>query len=50
MEAAPPGILCRGVVKRYDLGSREVEALRGVDLEIEGTGFHAIMGASGSGK
>jgi putative ABC transport system ATP-binding protein len=50
MEAAPPGIHCRGVVKRYELGSRSVEALRGVDLSIEGAGFHAIMGASGSGK
>ncbi|MFZ9880366.1 MAG: ABC transporter ATP-binding protein [Phycisphaerales bacterium] len=55
MEAAPPpghapGILCRGVVKRYELGARSVEALRGVDLRIEGAGFHAIMGASGSGK
>jgi len=50
MQSAPPTILCRGVTKRYDLGARSVEALRGVDLEIAGAGFYAIMGSSGSGK
>ena len=50
MESAPPTITCRGVTKSYDLGERSVEALRGVDLEIDGAGFYAIMGASGSGK
>jgi putative ABC transport system ATP-binding protein len=38
------------VHKSYRLGDRTVEALRGVDLTINGPGFHAIMGASGSGK
>ena len=32
------------------MGSRRVEALRGIDLELLGPGFHAIMGPSGSGK
>jgi len=50
MEAAPPNLFCRGVVKIYELASRRVEALRGVDLEIAGAGFFAVMGASGSGK
>jgi putative ABC transport system ATP-binding protein len=50
MDAAPPTILCRGVTKRYDLGARSVEALRGVDLSLDGAGFYAIMGSSGSGK
>lgn len=50
MEAAPPNLSCRGVVKTYELASRRVEALRGVDLEIAGAGFFAVMGASGSGK
>ena len=50
MESAPPTIICRGVTKSYDLGARSVEALRGVDLEIDGAGFYAVMGASGSGK
>ncbi len=31
-------------------GSRDVEALRGVDLEIREPGFYAVMGRSGSGK
>jgi len=50
MQAQTPSILCRGVTKSYDLGARTVDALRGVDLAIEGAGFYAIMGASGSGK
>jgi putative ABC transport system ATP-binding protein len=50
MEAAPPNLSCRGVVKTYELAARRVEALRGVDLEISGAGFFAVMGASGSGK
>jgi len=38
------------VHKYYDLGETKVHALRGVDLEIGGGEFVAIMGASGSGK
>lgn len=34
----------------YRLESRSVEALRGLDMEIKGPGFFAIMGRSGSGK
>jgi len=40
----------RDLHKTYRQGSREVQALRGVDLRIDGPGFHAIMGPSGSGK
>ena len=43
-------IVCRGVRKSYRLGDRSVEALRGLDLEIDRPGFFAIMGQSGSGK
>ena len=43
-------IRLRGVKKIYRLGSRAVDALRGVDLAIDGPGFFAIMGPSGSGK
>jgi ABC-type lipoprotein export system ATPase subunit len=40
-----------GVAKTYELpGSRPVEALRGVDLQIERGEFLVITGRSGSGK
>jgi len=38
------------VWKTYKLGKTEVNALRGLDLEISQGDFVAIMGASGSGK
>ena len=38
-----------GMTKRYGSGG-VVEALRGVDMRIEDSGFYAIMGPSGSGK
>jgi putative ABC transport system ATP-binding protein len=43
-------IRLRNVHKSYVLGARRVEALRGVNLEIPGPGYYAIMGPSGSGK
>ena len=43
-------IRCAGVHKSYEAGSRRIAALRGVDLDIGGAGFYAIMGQSGSGK
>jgi len=43
-------IRVQGVRKSYRLGDRVVEALRGVDLELPGSGFYGIMGQSGSGK
>jgi putative ABC transport system ATP-binding protein len=45
-----PMILCRDIHKAYRLGERTIQALRGVNLNIEEPGFYAIMGQSGSGK
>jgi putative ABC transport system ATP-binding protein len=39
-----------GVTKRYARGYREIEALAGVELELEAGDFVAIWGASRSGK
>jgi len=43
-------IRCVDVHKSYHLFDHDVAALRGVDVDIHGPGFYAIMGSSGSGK
>jgi putative ABC transport system ATP-binding protein len=48
--AGKPVIRLDNVFKTYDLGEIQVQALRGVSLDIREGEFVAIMGPSGSGK
>jgi putative ABC transport system ATP-binding protein len=43
-------VSARGVTRRYGEGDTAVDALRGVDLDIERGRLTAVMGPSGSGK
>jgi putative ABC transport system ATP-binding protein len=43
-------VTAQGITRRYGEGDTAVDALRGVDLEIEQGKLTAVMGPSGSGK
>lgn len=43
-------IRCQQVVRSYRMGDADVQAVRGIDLEIERGEFAAITGPSGCGK
>ena len=53
-EAGPTGsdalIRLRGITRVYGQGQAALHALRGVDLDVAGGDFVAVMGPSGSGK
>lgn len=52
-QAAPTGdplILCESLVRIYQTGSIEVQALQGLDLLVDPGEMIAVVGASGSGK
>ena len=48
--ASSPALRIRGVHKNFSLQSRVVEALMGVELDVEHREFVAVVGASGCGK
>jgi len=49
-DAPGPMIEATNLHKRYDLGQRSLEVLRGVSLRVERGEFLALRGASGAGK
>ncbi|MEY4757323.1 MAG: hypothetical protein RJA34_2221 [Pseudomonadota bacterium] len=48
--AGVPLIRLRGITRTYGVGANALQALKGVDLDIDAGDFVAIMGPSGSGK
>lgn len=51
-QAQPKSVVfaTRGLTKVYQVGEREIHALRGVDLDLYAKEFVVMLGASGSGK
>jgi ABC-type lipoprotein export system ATPase subunit len=49
-DTKPPVIEAQGLIKTYQRGKEQVEALRGVNMTIPPGAFVVIIGPSGSGK
>lgn len=49
-DTSPPFLRATGLCKRYQMGQRTVEVLRGIEIEVERGEFVALRGASGTGK
>ena len=46
----PPAIQCLGIRKTYGTGDTQVQALRGIDLEVQAGELLMLVGPSGCGK
>jgi putative ABC transport system ATP-binding protein len=46
----PAVFTARGLTKVYRMGEAEVQALRGIDLDVRASEFIVLLGPSGSGK
>jgi putative ABC transport system ATP-binding protein len=45
-----PAVICKGIKKHFGEGPTRVDALRGIDLEVQRGELLMLMGPSGSGK
>ena len=50
MSESTPAVLCSGITKTYGSGDTQVQALRGVDLEVHPGELFMLVGPSGCGK
>ena len=49
-QTLPPAVRCDGIIKNYGSGDTQVQALRGVDLEVRTGELLMLVGPSGCGK
>jgi putative ABC transport system ATP-binding protein len=51
MNTSPsPAVRCEGITKNYGMGDTQVQALRGIDLEVRSGELLMLVGPSGCGK